>query len=305
MGASAKSLVDHVYEHLLEQIITGAIRYGDTISIKGVASRLSVSSMPVREALKRLEFEGVVDIKPRSSCTVRVPSRRTILEVYALREALEVYALSCCGAGVSRESLARMERIVAGMRGLGNEKDPRKREKGNCPGPGVSQRNLRPRGQRASELLLPAAQPAGQHDSDAREDLPHTWKKTGRRCTRTSCPACRRIRHAPSASCAAILPARRRSGGKTAGRRLRVAACLDHAPQESEQEDRQHDCRHHAVEPVALQQEGDDRHSHPEDGDGNQDEEAELDHRVGAQARCGSQNRPDVLQESRLPRNDP
>ncbi|MGO9409204.1 MAG: GntR family transcriptional regulator [Spirochaetia bacterium] len=129
MGASAKSLVDHVYEHLLEQIITGAIRYGDTISIKGVASRLSVSSMPVREALKRLEFEGVVDIKPRSSCAVRVPSRRTILEVYALREALEVYALSCCGARVSRESVARMERIVNNMRGLGNETDPGEKEK--------------------------------------------------------------------------------------------------------------------------------------------------------------------------------
>jgi DNA-binding GntR family transcriptional regulator len=128
-SAPAKSLVDRVYEHLLEQIITGAVRYGDTISIKGVAQQLSVSSMPVREALKRLEFEGVVDIKPRSSCMVRVPSRRTILEVYALREALEVHALSCCGAGVSRESLARMEKIVAGMRRLSAEKDAAGKEK--------------------------------------------------------------------------------------------------------------------------------------------------------------------------------
>jgi DNA-binding GntR family transcriptional regulator len=124
-----RSLVDRVYEHLLEQIITGAIRYGDAISIKGVASKLSVSSMPVREALKRLEFEGVVDIKPRSSCTVRIPSRRTILEVYALREALEVYALSCCGASISSESLARMEGIIQRMRSLGNESNSAEREK--------------------------------------------------------------------------------------------------------------------------------------------------------------------------------
>ena len=125
----AKSLVDRVYEHLLDQIITGNIRYGDTISIKGVARQLSVSSMPVREALKRLEFEGVVDIKPRSSCVVRVPSRRTILEVYALREALEVYALSCCGANVSGASLSRMEAIVSRMRGLEAEKDAAEKEK--------------------------------------------------------------------------------------------------------------------------------------------------------------------------------
>jgi DNA-binding GntR family transcriptional regulator len=128
-ASASKSLVDRVYEHLLDQIITGNIRYGDTISIKGVALELSVSSMPVREALKRLEFEGVVDIKPRSSCTVRVPSQQTILEVYALREALEVYALSCCGASISSESLARMESIVARMRGLGTEKDAAQKEK--------------------------------------------------------------------------------------------------------------------------------------------------------------------------------
>jgi len=127
--APSKSLVDRVYEYLLEQIITGAIRYGHTISIKGMASRLSVSSMPVREALKRLEFEGVVDIKPRSSCMVRVPSRKTILEVYALREALEVYALSCCGGSIPRASLARMGDIVARMRGLTGVKDAAEKEK--------------------------------------------------------------------------------------------------------------------------------------------------------------------------------
>ncbi|HTP59692.1 MAG TPA: GntR family transcriptional regulator [Spirochaetia bacterium] len=128
-AAVPASLVDRCYEHLLDQIITGSIRYGDTISIKGVARKLSVSSMPVREALKRLEFEGVVDIKPRSSCIVRVPSRRTILEVYALREALEVYALSCCGAAVPGPSLSRMESIVMRMRGLGTEEDPAEKEK--------------------------------------------------------------------------------------------------------------------------------------------------------------------------------
>src|SRR5512146_1548998 len=89
----AKSRVDRVYEYLLERIISGEIRYGDTISIKRVAAELSVSSMPVREAVKRLEFEGIVTIKPRSACRVRVPSRRMILEVYQLREALEGYAV--------------------------------------------------------------------------------------------------------------------------------------------------------------------------------------------------------------------
>jgi DNA-binding GntR family transcriptional regulator len=124
----ASSLVDRVYEYLLDQIISGAVRYGDTISIKGVANQLSVSSMPVREALKRLEFEGVVDIKPRSSCTVCVPSRKTILEVYALREALEVFALASCRGSCPSVSLERMARIVEKMRALGREKDAAAKE---------------------------------------------------------------------------------------------------------------------------------------------------------------------------------
>ena len=118
-----------MYEYLLEQIISGAIRYGDTISIKGVAAQLSVSSMPVREALKRLEFEGVVDIRPRSSCVVRVPSRTTILEVYALREALEAFALSSRKGRIPQASLQRMEDVVVRMRALAQETNPAEKER--------------------------------------------------------------------------------------------------------------------------------------------------------------------------------
>jgi len=121
------SLVDRVYSHLLEKIISGAIRYGDTISIKKVAAELSVSSMPVREAVKRLEFEGVVTIKPRSACRVRVPSRRMILEVYELREALEGYAVMHQGPA-DPQAITRLRAIVERMRGLSGENSPDTRE---------------------------------------------------------------------------------------------------------------------------------------------------------------------------------
>jgi len=127
-AAETPSLVDRVYGHLLEKIISGAIRYGDTISIKKVAAELSVSSMPVREAVKRLEFEGVVTIKPRSACRVRVPSRRMILEVYELREALEGYAVMHRGAA-DTGTIARLRGIVEQMRRLSEETSPDVREK--------------------------------------------------------------------------------------------------------------------------------------------------------------------------------
>lgn len=124
----SRSLVQKVYEHLLDRIITGAIRYGDTISIKKVAAELSVSSMPVREAVKRLEFEGVVTIKPRSACRVRVPSRRMILEVYELREALEAYAVMASAGRIDPSTFHRMREIVDGMARLSEEPDPDTRE---------------------------------------------------------------------------------------------------------------------------------------------------------------------------------
>jgi len=115
------SLVDRVYNHLLDKIISGSIRYGDAISIKNVASELSVSSMPVREAVKRLEFEGVVTIKPRSACRVRVPSRRMILEVYELREALEGFAVMRARERRNPQAIARLRSIVEDMRRLSSE----------------------------------------------------------------------------------------------------------------------------------------------------------------------------------------
>ena len=114
-SSEAISLVDRVYTHLLNRNITGTIRYGDAISIKKVAAELSVSSMPVREAVKRLEFEGVVTIKPRSACRVRIPSRRMILEVYEVREALEGYAVLHSGRR-DEGALGRLRVIVEKMR---------------------------------------------------------------------------------------------------------------------------------------------------------------------------------------------
>jgi DNA-binding GntR family transcriptional regulator len=124
-----RSLVDRVYGYLLNRIITGSIKYGDTINIKGIARELDVSTMPVREAVKRLEFERMVSIKPRSSCRVRMPSRTMIFEVYELREALETFAVTKSIGRVSREKLEELRGIVEKMRELDRETSVEEREK--------------------------------------------------------------------------------------------------------------------------------------------------------------------------------
>ena len=124
-----RSLVDRVYEYLLTQIITGEIKYGDAINIKQIADLLDISTMPVREALKRLEFEMIVSIKPRSSCRLLKPSRKMIREVYELREIIELYAVSSGRCKRNPERLARLDAIVEKMRELDDEKDIGVKEK--------------------------------------------------------------------------------------------------------------------------------------------------------------------------------
>jgi DNA-binding GntR family transcriptional regulator len=126
--SESQSLVERVYSHLLERIINGTIRYGDAISIKKVAAELSVSSMPVREAVKRLEFEGVVTIKPRSACRVRIPSRKMILEVYQVREALEGFAVLRGRGRQDPAAIGRLRVIVEKMRLLSSETTASTRE---------------------------------------------------------------------------------------------------------------------------------------------------------------------------------
>jgi DNA-binding GntR family transcriptional regulator len=112
------SLSERVYDVLCNQIIDGKIRYGEKLSIKDLARKLNVSTMPVRDALKKLEMERVVQIKPRSNCIVTVPTKKSILDAFAMRMLLEIHALRMIPDGVEAEALAVLEKIVADMEAL-------------------------------------------------------------------------------------------------------------------------------------------------------------------------------------------
>ena len=124
-----RSLVDKVYDYLLGQIIDGDIKYGDNLKIQELAEQLRVSTMPVREALKRLQYERIVDIKPRSCCSLRIPSKSEVIEIYELREVLELHAITKFQQNFDKSRLGRLHEITEGMRGLENEQDAHIRER--------------------------------------------------------------------------------------------------------------------------------------------------------------------------------
>lgn len=109
------SLSDVVYEHLSKQIIEGKIRYGEKLNIKAISEQLSVSTMPVRDALKKLEMENVVKIKPRSNCFVTIPTKKSILDAVDMRELLELHAVELSLRKISEKDLQPIVEIVDEM----------------------------------------------------------------------------------------------------------------------------------------------------------------------------------------------
>ncbi len=114
-GSENLSLGDQVYEYLSEQIIRGNIQYGDRLNIKTIAAELNVSPMPIRDALKRLEMENIVIIKPRSTCYIRVPTKRITLEAVETRRMLEVFALREVYSRVTAAELSNLKSILDEM----------------------------------------------------------------------------------------------------------------------------------------------------------------------------------------------
>jgi DNA-binding GntR family transcriptional regulator len=87
---SRSVLADQVKDRILEGILNGHYPPDSRIVETKVARELGTSQAPVREALRGLEGLGVVEITPFRGARVRRPSRREIIEAYAVRSALEV-----------------------------------------------------------------------------------------------------------------------------------------------------------------------------------------------------------------------
>jgi len=110
-----RTLSDQVYQFLTNKILEGEIGYGERLNIREIADLLRVSTMPVREALRRLSIENVVTIKPRSNCVVKIPTRRSMLAAFEAREMIEVHAVTRIYPSVTAGSLGNLGHYLEQM----------------------------------------------------------------------------------------------------------------------------------------------------------------------------------------------
>lgn len=115
-----RTMADIAYDELRRRILSGALPAGSRIDQDAEAGRLNASRMPIREALRRLGAEGLVDIAPHRGAVVRALSAADLEDIYVMRLALEgvagrlgVEQLSASELEAMRQMLPAMEQIVA------------------------------------------------------------------------------------------------------------------------------------------------------------------------------------------------
>lgn len=90
---SATSLADQIYEILREKILSKELEPGQRLNLGEISRCLHVSKTPIKEALNRLQLEGLIAIRPRSGTFVTEMDPRQISESFDLRRVLEIYAV--------------------------------------------------------------------------------------------------------------------------------------------------------------------------------------------------------------------
>src|SRR3954467_8928108 len=91
-NGTAASIQGRVIAETRRRILNGELGTGVNLSELALAEEFGVSRTPVREALKQLQTEGLVEIRPRVGTFVSTPSRREITELFQMKELLEAAA---------------------------------------------------------------------------------------------------------------------------------------------------------------------------------------------------------------------
>jgi DNA-binding GntR family transcriptional regulator len=107
-----KSLGRYVYENLREAIVKGDLAPGSRVVESRVADALGISRTPVREAIHKLEREGLLRPLPSGGLFVAGLTRREIEETFGIRSVLESYAARLAAIHYKEEELEPLEEKI-------------------------------------------------------------------------------------------------------------------------------------------------------------------------------------------------
>ena len=113
-----KTKKDVVVERIREAILAAEYKPGDRLLQDEIAKRLNVSPTPVREALRQLEAEGVLDHSPHRGVRIAEVNVDDVREIYLMRGALEALATREAVPKLSRSDVAYLKALQSEIKAL-------------------------------------------------------------------------------------------------------------------------------------------------------------------------------------------
>jgi GntR family transcriptional regulator of gluconate operon len=110
-----ETLQDQAFESLRTAIRSGELRPGQRLVESEIAARMGVSRIPVREAIRSLEREGLVVSEPGRGASVVTLGDGDVEEIYGLRSALETYAVELIIEHNREPAIRRLQELVDAM----------------------------------------------------------------------------------------------------------------------------------------------------------------------------------------------
>jgi DNA-binding GntR family transcriptional regulator len=114
-GMQLATAQQEVYSYLREQIFSGKLKAGARLNPAEIASALGVSRMPVREALRQLDSEGFIAIRPNRGAIVMILTPQDVEEIFQIRTALEVLAVRVAIPKLDEAAIGELENLRAQM----------------------------------------------------------------------------------------------------------------------------------------------------------------------------------------------
>ena len=108
----SRPMRDQIYPLVRRMILTGGIKPGEVIDEKDIAAQLKVSRTPVREAVKKLSDENLVEVVAQSGTRAARIDRSEIAEAFLIRRALEMESAAQAAANVADANIHRLEDIL-------------------------------------------------------------------------------------------------------------------------------------------------------------------------------------------------
>lgn len=118
MAIYFRTLRENVVEAIRNKIINQELKPGEKIVEMELAEEFKTSRGPVREALRQLEHEGLIEYTRNVGCAVKNPDLQESFEIYLIRVSYEILAVKYMGGRIPSETISNMEKVLDKMASL-------------------------------------------------------------------------------------------------------------------------------------------------------------------------------------------